>query len=60
MSKTSSEVKRRYNAKTYKEWRAQIKFELYGQIEAEREKQGMSRAQYIEHLYLISKQGNGD
>ena len=58
MGKTSSEVKRRYNAKTYKEWRAQIKFELYGEIEAEREKLGLSRAQYLEHLFTKQNRRN--
>ena len=55
MSKTSSAVKRKYNAKTYKDWRAPIKFELYDRIEAEREKTGMSRAQYLEHMFNINQ-----
>ncbi len=47
MSKTSSEVKRRYNQKTYKEFRAQIHIPLMDQIEQELRKRDWSKAEFI-------------
>lgn len=53
MNKTSTEVKRRYNAKTYKEWRAPIKFELFDKLEAARTELNMGRSEFLE--YLLNK-----
>lgn len=50
MGKTSSEVKRRYNNKTYKQFNAQIRNEEFDKIEAERASLGMSRAEFIRFL----------
>ena len=50
MGKTSSAVKRRYNAKAYKQWNVQVKPELFDRLEAERGALGMSRAEYLDHL----------
>ena len=51
MGKTSSEVKRRYNAKTYSRWTADLKNEDFEKIEAMRGE--MSRAQFLK--FLVSK-----
>ena len=51
---TSSAVKNRYNAKTYKNFRAAIKPELYGRIDEYIKQEGISRPEFllraIEHL----------
>ena len=44
---TSSKVKNRYNAKTYKNYRAAIKPELFDRIEAYSKKEGLSRPQFL-------------
>ena len=44
---TSSEVKRRYNAKTYKRFSADIKFELSDRVDAYIQREGISKAQFI-------------
>jgi hypothetical protein len=56
MAKTSSAVKRRYNAKAYKQWNVQLKPELFDRLEAERGALGMSRAEYLDHL--AAEKGN--
>lgn len=48
MSKTSTEVKRRYNAKTYKRWAVDLRNEDYEAIETLRGE--MSRAQFLKML----------
>lgn len=48
MSKTSTEVKRRYNAKTYKQWNASLRNEDFEKIEALRG--DMSRSQFLKML----------
>ena len=48
MSKTSTEVKHRYNEKTYKRWFADLRLEDFEQIEALRG--DMSRAQFLKLL----------
>lgn len=45
---TSSAVKRRYNAKHYKKFMAEIKFEFFDRIEAYRKKENMSRAEFLQ------------
>ena len=59
MGKTSSEVKRRYNAKTYKRWVADLRAEDFDTIETLRGK--MSRAQFLKKvvaLYQIDLEKN--
>ena len=46
--RTSSAVKRRYNAKHYKKFMAEIKFEFFDRIEAYRKKENMSRAEFLQ------------
>ena len=48
MSKTSTEVKRRYNAKTYTRWTADLRNEDFERIEALRGE--LSRAQFLKRL----------
>ena len=48
MSKTSTQVKRRYNEKTYKRWFADIRIEEFEKIEALRGE--MSRAAFLKML----------
>ena len=48
MGATSSEVKRRYNAKTYSRWTADLKNEDFERIEAIRGE--MSRAHFLKML----------
>lgn len=56
MSKTSSAVKNRYNAKTYKEFRAMIKIAEFDEIEKLRGE--TSRAQFLRELVKTYKQAN--
>ena len=46
--RTSSAVKRRYTAKHYKKFTAEIKFELFDRVEGYREKEGISRAEFLQ------------
>lgn len=48
MSKTSSEVKRRYNAKTYSRWSADLRKEEFDRIETLRGE--LSRAAFLRLL----------
>ena len=48
MSKTSTDVKRRYNEKTYTRWFADLRNEDFQRIEALRG--DMSRAQFLKQL----------
>lgn len=48
MGRTSTEVKRRYNEKTYKRWAADLRNEDYSRIEALRGE--MSRAKFLKTL----------
>ncbi len=50
MSKTSTEVKRRYNAKTYTRWTADLRNEDNEVIESLRSELGLSRAQFLKML----------
>ena len=46
--RTSSAVKRRYNAKHYKTFTAEIKLELFDRVEGYREKEAISRAEFLQ------------
>ncbi len=48
MGKTSTEVKRRYNAKTYTRWAVDLRNEDFEKIEALRGE--LSRAQFLKKL----------
>lgn len=50
MSKTSAEVKNRYNKKVYKSWNSLIKNEVFDKIEEIRAKEGLSRSAFLEML----------
>ena len=50
MSKKSTEVKRRYNAKTYTRWTADLRNEDNEVIESLRSELGLSRAQFLKML----------
>lgn len=56
MSKTSSAVKRRYNAKTYKRFTADIKIAEFEEIEKLRG--DISRAEFLRKLVKLYKEGN--
>ena len=47
-TRTSSAVKRRYNAKHYKDFRGAIKFELFDRIEAYIKKENLSRPEFLQ------------
>lgn len=56
MGKTSTDVKRRYNEKTYKRWFADLRIEEFERVERLRGE--MSRAQFLHRLiesYSASK-----
>ena len=50
MSYTSSEVKNRYNKKTYSTWSAAIRKETFAKIEEIRATTGLSRAEFLKML----------
>lgn len=56
MSKTSSAVKNRYNAKTYKEFRAMIKIAEFEEVEKLRGEK--SRAEFFRELVKLYKEVN--
>jgi DNA-binding transcriptional regulator YiaG len=47
---TSTEVKRRYNEKTYKRWFLSLRNEDFDKIEEIREATGLSRAEFLKML----------
>lgn len=51
MGYTSTAVKARYNKKTYKQFNAPLRIEEFEKIETEREKLGMSRAEFLKFLH---------
>lgn len=57
MSKTSTEVKRRYNSKTYKRWSVDLRFEDFDRLEAMRGE--MSRAAFLKKLLEQHDQKTG-
>ena len=50
MGRTSTEVKRRYNAKTYTSWSLVLRNEVFDKIEQIREETGLSRAEFLKML----------
>lgn len=55
MGKTSTAVKRKYNAKTYTRWSVDLRNEDFETIEALREKMKLSRSQFLKALISASK-----
>ncbi len=51
MSYTSTEVKRRYNSKTYKRWSADLRFEDFDRLEELRGE--LSRASFLKKLLEV-------
>ena len=47
---TSTEVKRRYNKKTYKRWFVSLRNETFDKIENLREETGLSRSEFLKML----------
>ena len=47
MGKTSNEVKRRYNSKTYTEFHVSLKHEDYNKIEKITEEKEISKAEFV-------------
>ncbi len=47
---TSTEVKRRYNEKTYSRWFVSLRNEVFEEIEKIREETGLSRAEFLKML----------
>lgn len=47
---TSTEVKERYNRKTYTNWQAKLRNEVFEKIEKLREESGLSRAEFLKML----------
>ena len=50
MGYTSTEVKERYNKKTYTNWQVKLRNEVYEEIESIREETGLSRAEFLKML----------
>ena len=50
MGYTSTEVKERYNKKTYTNWQVKLRNEVYKEIESIREETGLSRAEFLKML----------
>ncbi len=50
MGYTSTAVKRKYNEKTYKRWFADLRNEIFEEIEKAREETGLSRAEFLKML----------
>lgn len=50
MGYTSTEVKERYNKKTYTNWQVKLRNEVYNEIEQLREETGLSRAEFLKML----------
>lgn len=47
-TRTSTAVKRRYNAKHYRRFSADVKIELYDRLESYRAGEGISRAEFLQ------------
>ncbi|MEI3162919.1 MAG: hypothetical protein V8S74_05905 [Lachnospirales bacterium] len=47
---TSTAVKRKYNEKTYTRWYADLRKEVFEEIESIREETGLSRAEFLKML----------
>lgn len=50
MGYTSTEVKERYNKKTYTNWQVKLRKDVYSEIEKIREETGLSRAEFLKML----------
>ena len=50
MGYTSTEVKERYNKKTYTNWQVKLRNEVFAEIESIREETGLSRAEFLKML----------
>lgn len=50
MGYTSTAVKERYNKKTYTNWQVKLRNEVFEQVESLREREGMSRAEFLKML----------
>lgn len=50
MGKTSTAVKRKYNAKTYTSWRVDLKNDFFSYVEKIREQIGLSRPEFLKML----------
>lgn len=50
MGYTSTEVKNRYNKKVYSQWNVRLKNEYFEKIEKIREKECLSRSEFLEML----------
>lgn len=47
---TSTAVKRKYNEKTYTRWYADLRKEIFEEVESIREETGLSRAEFLKML----------
>lgn len=47
---TSTAVKRKYNEKTYTRWYADLRKEVFEEVESIREETGLSRAEFLKML----------
>ena len=47
---TSTDVKRKYNEKTYSRWFVSLRNEVFEEIESIREETGLSRAEFLKML----------
>lgn len=47
---TSTAVKRKYNEKTYTRWYADLRNEVFEEVESIREETGLSRAEFLKML----------
>ena len=50
MGYTSTEVKERYNEKTYTNWQAKLRNEVFEEIEKIRGETGLSRTEFLKML----------
>lgn len=57
-TKTSTAVKRRYNAKHYKKFQADIKNELYDRITAYVAAEGISKAEFLQKAIDLMRPQN--
>ena len=55
---TSTAVKRRYNDKTYTQFRAPLRNEDYNEIDAFIQSKGWSKAEFVKTAYELLKRSN--
>lgn len=58
MGYTSTAVKQKYIDKTYSPWSVRLRKEVFNEIEALREKTGLSRAEFLK--MLVAEKYNAD